>query len=144
DLRVVIVIVLCARLPAIASVIRRRRGPPDKLIDLDKVPGKATGPRLKQAQIADQPFYLGLRLVDLRISRELVEVIAITARAGGDRNQREDVGRTQLVEAMFRIRTFHRSPYRSKPLRSGESSKQGSRCGGIWSGSYSGGKADVF
>jgi len=74
---------------------------------------------------------LGLRLVDLRISRQPEEVIAITASAGGDRNQREDVGESQLAEAIFLAWGFHQSSYRSNPIRSGASSKQGSRCGEI-------------
>ncbi len=67
------------RLSARDAIIRSWLRAPEPLVDLDEVLREAPHLRVVEAQIPDQLFDLVLRLVDLQIPEERVQVIAVTA-----------------------------------------------------------------
>src|SRR5262245_105319 len=102
NLRVKVEIVLRPRTPSVVAVIRLRLGMPEPPVELDEVRGKAAGFGVKPAQVPHQPFDLRLRLIDPQILREPIKMIAVAARARGNRHECEDEGDAQLAETMFR------------------------------------------
>lgn len=89
DLRINVVVVLRPRPPSVAVVIRSRFRAPDELIDFGEICREMARLGMIASQVFDQPFYLRLRRVLLRVPEERVDVVTVADKAddGGEDDQ---------------------------------------------------------